>query len=89
MKTNSSIYLIQSGWVSADKRTGLGDAEVEVEDFITGREAADEVFNFFVQSDGKTSDRGDRWVHAVVEMYQADENGEFTGQPVREFRSQP
>lgn len=82
------VYLVRAGWVSENKRTGFGDGAWDFERTFPSRTEADAYFDEQVRRDGKTDDRGDRWVHATVEMWQADDHDEFTRE-VRTFRSRP
>ena len=82
-----TVYLIQRGWVNEDKRTGFGDGEILEETFTPSLREAERAFWGFVAKDGRTNDRGSYWARATVNVYACDENDEFTGQPILEFRS--
>lgn len=84
---SSACYLVASGWVSENKHHGCGDGETTSENFFATLAEAEAAFDAAVASDGKTSDRGDRWVRHTVDIFQADENGEFTVE-VKSFRSE-
>ena len=82
-----TVYLIQRGWVNEDKRTGHGDGEILEETFTPSLREAETAFWAYVAKDGRTNDRGSYWARATVEVYPCDENDEFTGLPILEFRS--
>ena len=82
-----TVYLIQRGWVTEDKRTGQGDGEILEETFTPSLREAESAFWAFVAKDTGTEDRGRYWVRETVEVYPCDENDEFTGLPILEFRS--
>ena len=73
--------------MTEDKRTGNGDGETLEETFAPTLREAETAFWDYVAKDGTTDDRGSYWARATVEVYPCDENDEFTGLPVLEFRS--
>lgn len=81
------VYLIQRGWVTEDKRTGLGDGEIADETFAPSIGEARRVFESYKNRGSGTDDRGSYWARDVVAVYVCDENDEFSGQPILEFRS--
>lgn len=87
MNTNQKTYLVRSGYVSQDKRTGEGDGVTTQERFTSSITEAHAVFEEFVRADGKTEFRDPYYLIAEVEIIESDDDGEFSGQPIREFRS--
>lgn len=82
-----STYLIRDGYSTQHKRTGYGDGWTNQEQFTSSLEQANQIFDAFVKADGQTELRGDFYYIATVEIFEADENGEFSGDAIREFRS--
>jgi len=85
--TDQKTYLVRSGYMTQNKYFGYGDGVTEQERFTSSLDEANAIFEQFVQADGKTELRGDYYYIAEVEIFEADENGEFIGQPIRELRS--
>jgi len=84
MNTN---FCVRSGVATEYKRTGYGDVTFYREKFVADRAEADRLFGEWVNEDGRTEDHGNQFWYAIVEMYAVDEDGEFSNEPIREFRS--
>ncbi len=85
--TNQKTYLVRSGYMTQHKHFGYGEGVTEQERFTSSLDEANAIFEEFVRDDGKTELRGDYYYIAEVEIFEADENDEFSGEPIREFRS--
>lgn len=85
--TNQKTYLVRSGYMTQNVHFGYGDGVTEQERFTSSLDEANALFEQFVRADGKTDLRGDYYYIAEVEIIEANDDGEFIGQPIREFRS--
>ena len=85
--TNQKTYLVRSGYMTQHKHFGYGDGVTTQERFTSSLDEANAIFEEFVRADGKTEFRDPYYLIAEVEIFEANEDGEFIGQPIREFRS--
>lgn len=85
--TNQKTYLVRSGYMTQHKHFGYGDGVTEQERFTSSLDEANALFEQLVRDDGKTEFRDPYYLIAEVEIFEANEDGEFIGQPIREFRS--
>lgn len=82
-------YRLSTGWVTEDKRTGLGDGLETGWALFFDLAAAENRMEQFIAAAFGSADRGSYWVHDYADIVEIDADGEMIGQPVRQWRSKP
>ena len=87
-RTEQTVYLVRRGGISENCDSGASfDRTVLAETCASGLAEAEAIFWQFVSVSVASVDEGEDWRRSYVEMYGADDNGEFSGLALREFLS--